>query len=98
MISDRTSKAGFEHNTILRHLNEIVKHLAASKSTLPDSEKEPADQKLGDVLFDIVNIARRAGLHPETALSGSVKRFEERFRQMEKRIIESGNKIQDLYI
>ena len=96
MISDRTSKAGFEHNTILRHLNEIVKHLAALRSTPPDAEKEPADQKLGDVLFDIVNFAREAGIHPETALSGSVKRFEERFKRMEKRILESGKKIQDV--
>ena len=96
MISDRTSKAGFEHHRIFRDLNEIVKHLTALKSTLPGSEEEPADQKLGDVLFDIVNIAKRAGIHPETALSGSVKRFEEHFRRMEKRIIESGKKIQDL--
>jgi tetrapyrrole methylase family protein/MazG family protein len=96
MISDRTSKAGFEHKAILGHLNETVKHLTASKSTLPDSEKEPAEQQLGDVLFEIVNFARGAGIHPETALSGSVKRFEERFKRMEKRIRESGKKIQDI--
>jgi tetrapyrrole methylase family protein/MazG family protein len=96
MISDRTSKAGFEHNTILGHLNDTVKHLAGSKSTLPDSEKEPVDRQLGDLLFEIVNLARGAGLHPETALSGSVKRFEERFKRMEKRIRESGEKIQDI--
>jgi tetrapyrrole methylase family protein/MazG family protein len=96
LISDRTSKVGFEHNTISGHLNETVKHLAESKSTLPDSEKEPADQQLGDVLFEIVNFAREAGIHPETALSGSVKRFEERFKRMEKRIRDSGKKIQDI--
>ena len=96
MVSDRTSKAGFERNSIFGHLNEAGIHLAESKSTLPDSEKEPAEQQLGDVLFEIVNFARGAGLHPETALSSSVKRFEERFKRMEKRIRENGKEMQDI--
>ena len=96
MVSERTSKAGFERNTILGNLKEAIMHLDESKSTLPGSENDPADQQLGDVLFEIVNFARGAGLHPETALSSSVKRFEERFKRMEKRIRENGKKIQDI--
>lgn len=96
MISDRTSKAGFERRAVFGHLNEVVKHLAESKSPLPDSEKESADRQLGDALFEIVNFARSAGIHPETALSGSVKRFENRFKRMEKRIHESGKNMQDV--
>lgn len=96
LISDRTSKAGFERNSISGHLSETEKHLAELKSTLSGLEKKSADQQLGDMLFELVNFASGIGTHPETALSGSLKRFEERFKRMEGRIRESGREMQDV--
>jgi uncharacterized protein YabN with tetrapyrrole methylase and pyrophosphatase domain len=40
------------------------------------------------LLFSLVNLARLLQIHPETALSGAVKMFEKRFRQMEKEVSE----------
>jgi tetrapyrrole methylase family protein/MazG family protein len=39
--------------------------------------------EFGDVLFSLVNVARFAGIHPETALSGSTGKFIRRFQHME---------------
>jgi len=39
--------------------------------------------EFGDMLFTLVNVARFAGFHPETALGYSTAKFEGRFRQME---------------
>jgi uncharacterized protein YabN with tetrapyrrole methylase and pyrophosphatase domain len=36
----------------------------------------------------MVHLARLLKIHPETALSGAVKAFEKRFRQMEKKVSE----------
>jgi uncharacterized protein YabN with tetrapyrrole methylase and pyrophosphatase domain len=46
-------------------------------------------QNFGDLLFILVNIARLAKIHPETALAGSNKRFELRFRKMENMVSKS---------
>jgi uncharacterized protein YabN with tetrapyrrole methylase and pyrophosphatase domain len=39
--------------------------------------------ELGDVLFTLVNVARLAGVHPESALAKSTGKFIHRFNQME---------------
>jgi tetrapyrrole methylase family protein/MazG family protein len=39
--------------------------------------------EFGDVLFSLVNVARRAGFHPEIALQRSTAKFIERFKAME---------------
>lgn len=96
LISDRTSKAGFESATLGGYLKEIEKNLAELMTTLPDMDKKPPDQQIGDMLFKLVNVARCVDIHPETALSGSVKRFEDRFKRLEGRIRESGKQFQDL--
>jgi tetrapyrrole methylase family protein/MazG family protein len=96
LISDRTAKAGFESRTIFGHLGEFAGVLSESKSSASDSEKAVLDRQLGDLLFEIVNFARDAGIHPETALTGSIKRFEVRFKRMEKQIRRSGKELKDI--
>ena len=43
-----------------------------------------AESELGDVLFTCVNLARRLGFDCERALAGANRRFEGRFREMER--------------
>ena len=52
--------------------------------------------EFGDVLFTLVNVARFANIHPETALRDSTKKFERRFRYMEKRISNGQKDIQSV--
>ena len=47
----------------------------------------------GDILFSLVNVARFAEIHPETALAGSTAKFEQRFRQMEAVLSEQGKEM-----
>ena len=42
------------------------------------------ESELGDILFTCVNLARRLGLSCDRALSGANRRFERRFREMER--------------
>ncbi|HZF26940.1 MAG TPA: nucleoside triphosphate pyrophosphohydrolase [Steroidobacteraceae bacterium] len=52
--------------------------------------------ELGDVLLALVNLSRHLGVDPETALRASNTRFEQRFRHLEERVLESGRQLQDL--
>jgi MazG family protein len=96
MMFDRTAKAGFDWNHNSDNLKILEKKIADLKSALFVKDKTAADEEFGDVLLMLVNVARFAKIHPETALLGSVKRFEKRFKMMEKRLTESGTKLEDI--
>lgn len=47
--------------------------------------------ELGDVLFNVCNIAHFLKLDPEAALRSTIRKFESRFRHVEKRLHEKGS-------
>jgi ATP diphosphatase len=51
--------------------------------------------EVGDLLFVAVNVARFLGVDPETALRRSNRKFERRFRYLEKAIKASGRELKD---
>ena len=57
-----------------------------------------AAEEFGDLLFAVVNLARHLKIDPEEALQAANRKFEQRFRAMEKDIAASGQPIGDLGI
>ena len=59
---------------------------AVKEEDSEETEEGKADQiedEMGDVLFSIVNLARRLHIDPEAALARTNRKFEQRVRQME---------------
>ena len=83
--SRRTVKAGFEWrdtNAVLAKLDEEIAELRAEiAASVPDMAR--IESELGDVFFTAVNVARRFGVEPETALRKQLTRFGKRFRFIE---------------
>ena len=59
------------------------RRLTAELESTPQDRQRLTDE-VGDLLFVAVNLARKAGVDPETALIGCNKKFEERFNYIEK--------------
>ena len=59
---------------------------------------EAREAEFGDLLFTLVNVARKLGINPEDALRGSTGRFEARFRTMELQARADGRALADLEI
>ncbi len=79
-IQGRAGKIGFdwpEIDGIYDKVQEEVDELRAAKTV------EERSSELGDLLFVIVNLARRYGIEAESALREASSRFEERFRLTE---------------
>ena len=45
---------------------------------------------MGDMIFALVNLARKVGIDPEAALRGTVKRFISRFGYIEENLKKAG--------
>ncbi|BBO80619.1 hypothetical protein DSCO28_11850 [Desulfosarcina ovata subsp. sediminis] len=100
MVSERAAKTGFDWDDIHGVMAKAVEEWEEfSKEINVDSdsfEKDNAAVEFGDILFTLVNVARFAHIHPETALVRSIQKFETRFRYMEMEAAKTGRDINDL--
>ena len=54
------------------------------------------EEEFGDLLFSVVNCARKLGVDSEKALGSAVNKFIDRFAAMEKVVTESGKNVADM--
>ena len=54
------------------------------------------EKEFGDLLFSIVNAARLYGVHPETALEKTNRKFIARFNYVESEARKAGKKLEDM--
>ena len=94
-IAERAAATGFDWDNISSVMEKVEEELSEFKSALP-FKKDEASMEFGDILFTLVNVARFARIHPETSLTRSIKKFEKRFRYMEKTLSEKRKKIENL--
>lgn len=94
-ISERAARTGFDWDNISSVMEKVEEELSEFKSALPLKNDE-ASMEFGDIIFTLVNVARFARIHPETSLTGAIKKFEKRFRYMEKALLKKQKKIENL--
>ncbi len=83
-LQRRAARVGFDWPAVAPILDKIDEEIRELKAEI-DRQAPPgrlADE-LGDLLFSIVNLARRLELDPEAALHQANSKFERRFRRIE---------------
>ena len=110
-ISRKAAAAGFEWDTVddvWEKVAEEVAELKAAYAAAPKSSdgkilKEADEQaaaavelELGDVLFSLVNVARRMGVSSENALRATCTKFRRRWAFMEGAAWGQGRRIEDM--
>jgi XTP/dITP diphosphohydrolase len=58
--------------------------------------KEKTEQEFGDLLFSLVNLARKSGLNPDDALEYTNQKFIERFTFIEERAKSLNKNLKDM--
>jgi tetrapyrrole methylase family protein/MazG family protein len=85
-ISERTARSGFDSENCENILNRLVSEFDELKRAVKLNQIDQVYDKFGVLLFSLVHLARLVKIHPETALSAAVKKFEKRFRQLEHKV------------
>jgi len=109
-LQDRAAGVGFDWPTtegpvekVHEELEEVKAELAhlgdppSSRDKTPtyDATHDRVQDEIGDLLFAVVNLARKAGVHPALALDRANKKFERRFAGIEKLALERGIKVSE---
>ncbi|MDA8138054.1 MAG: nucleoside triphosphate pyrophosphohydrolase [Desulfobacteraceae bacterium] len=101
-VSERAAGIGFDWDSLAGVLTQTEAEWDEFKAELgpqagaPIANKEKATEEFGDILFTMVNVARLAGIHPETALSKSTQKFVRRFKEMERMAASQSKALKDL--
>jgi tetrapyrrole methylase family protein/MazG family protein len=94
-IQLRTASVGLGWPDVGGALDKIREELEELRQASTVEEREA---EFGDLLFTMVNVARKLGINPEDALRGTTGRFEARFRMMEQAARADGLALKDLPI
>lgn len=98
-VSERAARTGFDWENlaeVMGKVNEEWEEFGAVAADGGGPERTAAEVEFGDILFTLVNVARFAGIHPESALSAAVRKFDERFRHMESLARREGRPVEAL--
>jgi nucleoside triphosphate diphosphatase len=84
-LQERAASVGFDWPGVEGPLAKVREELAEVEGELgPDSPPGPAlEGEIGDLLFAVVNLARKAGVEPSLALDGANRKFRRRFEAVE---------------
>lgn len=83
-VSRKAAKEGFDWERVEHVWAKVHEELDELKAALDAGDRRGAEDELGDVLFALVNLARKADLPAEEALTGTIERFCSRFAHMER--------------
>jgi tetrapyrrole methylase family protein/MazG family protein len=95
-MTTKVSRVGFdwkEADAALVKLDEEVAELREAIAGKRDASK--VAEEVGDLLFVAVNVARLAGVDPESALKAANRKFRRRYRHGEERLRAGGRKPAD---
>lgn len=94
-MQEKASNVGFDWPEWRQAWEKLEEELSEFKKTLESTSKEEQADEFGDLLFSLVNVARYFELTAEDSLRLTNKKFEHRFRYIEKKLKESGRSIKD---
>lgn len=98
-LQNRAVRAGFDWPGIDGVFDKIDEELGELRAEVTGAETDDRDRiedEVGDLLFTVVNLARRLDIDPETALRRCNAKFERRFRFMEDGLAAEGTPIQSV--
>lgn len=95
-ISRRAVKAGFEWGSTEEVWAKVAEERAEFEAE--ESGSEAAALEFGDLLFALVNVARREGIDAEEALAASNRKFRARWAAMEALARAQGRTIEELSV
>lgn len=91
-ISRKAVSIGFEWDSV----EAVVQSMLEEVEEFKQAQGSNKMLELGDILFCLVNVARKAGIDPEDALEASNKKFMKRFRHMEDQAQQADKRLSQL--
>jgi MazG family protein len=96
-LGARASAVGFDWAKAGDVLDKIDEETAELREAIERDSDDPsrAAEEMGDLLFSIVNLSRKLGIEPESALRIANDKFQRRFEGMETELRSAGRSVRE---
>lgn len=95
-IQEKAANVGFDWEKREDVWNKVREELAEVEAEMKRGDVENEEKEFGDLIFSIVNAARLYGVHPDTALEKTNRKFMSRFNYVESKVTKAGKHLKDM--
>ena len=89
----KAARVNFDWSELSDVMAKVDEELAETKEAIASGEEEAIADEVGDLLFAVVNLARKSGLDAETVLAAATEKFIARFHALERELQRQGGKL-----
>jgi MazG family protein len=89
----KAARVNFDWTELSDVVAKVDEELAEAKEAIASRDAEATVDEIGDLLFAVVNLARKSGLDAETALQRATDKFVSRFNRVEDELRARGQKL-----
>lgn len=89
-VGEKAGGVGFDWEDPRDIFNKLKEEMAEFETEFDSRDRERMTDELGDLMYALVNLARKIGVDPEHALRRTVQRFMERFSYIEESLKKRG--------
>lgn len=89
----KAARVNFDWNEISAVVAKVDEELAETKEAMSSRDSSAIADEIGDLLFAVVNLARKSGLEAESALQTATDKFVSRFGRVEDELRARGRKL-----
>jgi MazG family protein len=90
----KAARVGFDWDEAAQVLDKIEEEIEELREAASRGTRKNIEEELGDLLFSVVNLARKLDVDAETSLAGATRKFVGRFRAVEAEIAAGGGKVE----
>jgi len=95
-LTEKAARVGFDWRRTEDVFEKLDEEIGELRDAIAAKDQANVEEEVGDLLFTIVNIARKLGVNAEEALQSSNRKFTRRFESMESQVRQSGRNIDQL--
>jgi ATP diphosphatase len=95
-MQERAANIGYDWPSIDGVLDKVVEETNELREAASSESREAWAEEFGDLLFVLVNVARKQGIEAEAALRAANAKFRRRFGRVESMVAAKGVALRDL--
>src|SRR5947209_18749882 len=89
----KAARVNFDWTNLADVTAKVDEELAEAKEAIASKKSEHVADELGDLLFAVVNLARKNGVDAESVLQAATDKFVSRFHRVEDELRAQGKKL-----